>query len=103
MFLKGKSGNPDGRPKGSENKVTKEIREAVTRLVNNNLLQLEEDLLTLETGDRIRLLIQLMEFVLPKQQRTSLVSENDTTIIWNEQRTCPVCEEKKKNPSWFDE
>lgn len=26
LFPKGKSGNPNGRPKGSENKITKEIK-----------------------------------------------------------------------------
>jgi len=35
-FKKGTSGNPIGRPKGSLNKVTQEIREQITQAIDTN-------------------------------------------------------------------
>ena len=35
-FKKGESGNPVGRPKGSLNKVTQEIREQITQAIDTN-------------------------------------------------------------------
>jgi hypothetical protein len=70
MFKSGESGNPNGRPKGSENKVTTEIRQAYADLIHGNL-----DNITMwlqEVADRdpqkaIDLLIKLSPFVLPKK------------------------------------
>ena len=35
-FEKGESGNPIGRPKGSLNKVTQELREQITQAIDTN-------------------------------------------------------------------
>ena len=35
-FKKGESGNPVGRPKGSLNKVTQELREQITQAIDTN-------------------------------------------------------------------
>ena len=35
-FKKGESGNPIGRPKGSLNKVTQELREQITQAIDTN-------------------------------------------------------------------
>ena len=35
-FKKGTSGNPVGRPKGSLNKITQEIREQITQAIDTN-------------------------------------------------------------------
>jgi len=70
MFKPGESGNPNGRKKGSENKVTKEIREAYANLIHGNL----DNIITWlqQVADRdpqkaIDLLIKLSPFVLPKK------------------------------------
>lgn len=40
MFKPGQSGNPNGRPKGSQNKVADEIKHAFAQLLQNNVDQL---------------------------------------------------------------
>jgi hypothetical protein len=78
MFKSGQSGNPNGRPKGGENKVTTEIRQAYADLIHGNL-----DNITLwlqEVAERdpqkaIDLLIKLSPFVLPK--KTELHASED--------------------------
>jgi len=42
MFQPGQSGNPNGRPKGAQNEVAKDIKEAFAQLLQNNVPQLEE-------------------------------------------------------------
>jgi hypothetical protein len=41
---KGKTNNPDGRPKGSKNKSSEAIREMVSTLITDNWEQIQTDL-----------------------------------------------------------
>lgn len=87
MFTKGVSGNPAGRPKGSENESTSQVREAITLIVNNNLEQLQEDIASLTPSQRIKAIIALMEYITPKLNRISAdVSSGDNriTMIWED-------------------
>lgn len=68
-FVKGKSGNPNGRPAGEQNKATKEIKEAYVNLVNNNLSSIQGWLDTVATRDpekAFNMLMKLSPFILPK-------------------------------------
>ena len=65
-----------GRAKGTPNKITSEIREKFTLLVDNNIDRLQEDINQLEPRDRIRLLIELSKFVLPTLKATE-IGNND--------------------------
>jgi len=65
-FEKGKSGNPSGKPKGAINKTTKEIREAITYVVSNNLEGFQRDLDELSPKDRIKVLVDLIQYITPK-------------------------------------
>ena len=38
-FKKGESGNPDGRPKGSLNKTTNEIREVISKAIDTDKIK----------------------------------------------------------------
>lgn len=58
--------NTAGRPKGTPNKATAEVRNAFQKLVEDNLLQLKKDLADLEPKDRVNLILQLSRFVLPQ-------------------------------------
>jgi len=65
---KGQTGNPNGRPKGSKNRSTSEIKTAIQKLLDTNVSQMERDLQELSPKDRISVLLKLAEFVLPKVQ-----------------------------------
>ena len=69
--------NRKGRPKGKENKNTKEIREAFKNLIELNLEQMEKDLKQLEPKDRLKMIIDLSSFILPKMKQTDMNIETD--------------------------
>lgn len=96
MFVKGISGNPNGRPSGAVNLATKEIREVVTAIVKNNILQLQTDIEAMGPLTRAKVLLALMEFVLPKVQKVQVESADEKQVIIQEIRTY-------EKPTWFDE
>lgn len=59
-----------GRKKGSVNKTTSELREAVMQIVSESIDDMVQDLQELCPETRIRLIIQLLDFVLPKQKQS---------------------------------
>lgn len=62
-----------GRKKGSINRTTAELRDAITSIVSDSVDELINDLTSLDPETRIRLVIQLLDFVLPKpKQQISL-------------------------------
>jgi hypothetical protein len=66
--------NLNGRPKGSLNLATAEIRESFNLLVQNNIGKLQGDIDSLEPKDRIRTLLDLAKFVLPTLKSTELTN-----------------------------
>ena len=74
-FKEGQSGNPNGRPKGSENKLTKSIKEMVFNALNDERVGGEEgfiEWIIASKGNRAAFYTWLMK-MLP----TSLVGEQD--------------------------
>lgn len=65
-FSKGRSGNPKGRPRGAKGKAPAILAEQVRHLVEDNIEQLKTDLKTLSPADRVKAIIKLLDFVLPK-------------------------------------
>lgn len=68
---KGQTGNPKGRPKGVPNKVTGTVKEWIASIIDGNRQQFEEDLTKLDAGERVRIISNLLPFVVPKLQSAS--------------------------------
>lgn len=68
---KGQTGNPNGRPKGSPNRVTGTVKEWIASIIDGNRQQFEDDLKKLEPGERIRTIGNLLQYVTPKMQSAS--------------------------------
>ena len=63
-----------GRPKGSTNKVSKEIREVSAMLLQGHLEALQDKLPTLKDSDYIKAIGLLMKHVLPAQKQVEAVN-----------------------------
>lgn len=69
--------NEKGRPKGSNNKTTTELREKFSLLIENNFDKLQIDIDLLEPKDRIKTLLELAKFVIPTLKATELTVGNE--------------------------
>lgn len=65
---KGQTGNPHGRPKGTPNKVTTDLRIWINEILNKNRVQFENDLQNLEPQQRVAIFEKLLSYALPKLQ-----------------------------------
>jgi hypothetical protein len=74
-FRKGQSGNIKGRTKGTQNKVTKHLRESITSFLENNFERLENDFELLTPKDRIKFYCDLLQYSLPKLQTVQLETD----------------------------
>lgn len=79
QFRKGQSGNKAGRPKGSSNKVTQEIREAFADIVHGNLDRVMLDLKHMQGKDRVRFIIDFAKFVVPTMKAVEMDATIDST------------------------
>lgn len=66
-----------GRKVGTPNKVTTDLREKFTLLLEDNIDKLQKDIDSLEPKDRIRALIEVSKFVIPTLKATELTTDND--------------------------
>jgi len=67
---KGKSGNYKGRPKGSPNKVTKDLRAMLHQFAVRNWPQVQRDFKKLTAVQRVALYEKLLKYVIPTLQET---------------------------------
>jgi hypothetical protein len=74
-FKKGESGNIAGRPVGTPNKSTSNLRDWITDFLEENKDKVREDWLLLEPKDRIVLFEKLLKYSLPTLQSTTLSTE----------------------------
>ena len=70
-----------GRPKGSTNLVSKEIREVSALLLQGQLEALQDKLPTLKDSDYIKAIGLLMKHVLPAQKQVEMETTNHPTEI----------------------
>lgn len=76
-MAKGKTNNPNGRPRGKPNKVTTEMKTWIQQLIDGNRKQLEDDLQMLEPKDRWQIIERLMQYTIPKMQSVEAKVELD--------------------------
>ena len=72
-----KGNNLGGRTKGSKNKVNQPIREKFLTLLENNMDQMQNDLDSLEPKDRLKLLIDISAFCVPKLKAVEFATPKD--------------------------
>lgn len=79
-----------GRPAGSPNRVTTEVREALSDLIAGNVPRLQEWLDRVAKHNpkaALEIYVKLVEFVVPRLARHSLETSNEPqtiTVCWQE-------------------
>ena len=77
--------NTAGRPKGSENKDTKIVKDFITSLIEDNKEQIKKDFLTIEPLERLKIMSDLMKFVVPIQKEVkSEITDNTESEMQKE-------------------
>jgi hypothetical protein len=74
MFKKGQT-KKGGRKAGTPNKANQQIKESFKLLIENNLNTLQNDLDSLAPKDRLRMIIDLSAYVIPKLKSIDAVVE----------------------------
>jgi len=85
-FEKGKQ-KTGGKLKGSPNKTTKELRDAINQFLSNNINAIQSDFDKLDAKDRLRFIDRMLNYALPK------LSVEPT----------PIEQIKKNFPPWFND
>lgn len=65
---KGKTNNPDGRPAGSLNKTTKELRETLKSVLSDEIEKIPETLQQLDPKEKLEIVVKLLPYIVPKMQ-----------------------------------
>lgn len=68
--------NRKGRPTGSGNTSTAKIKDSFQELIENNLEGLQSDLESLKPFERLKMILELAAFVLPKQKAIEVTDNN---------------------------
>lgn len=85
--MKGKTNNPNGRPKGVPNKINADLKSRIAQIVENGFEAIETDLEALEAKDRVNAYLKFLEYLLPKQRETkvdvSSLTDNEVEELLN--------------------
>ncbi|GAB2774296.1 hypothetical protein GCM10027275_16660 [Rhabdobacter roseus] len=79
-FQPTQSGNPKGRPRGSSNKASSDLRKAVLELLDNNWDSIQTDLKRVTARDRLNFIEKLLGYALPKLQSVEVSAELTSRI-----------------------
>jgi|GEM_PF-1376582 len=66
-FKPGESGNPDGRPKGTPNRTTAQIKNLLNEFVSQNLDDIQEQYNKLDASEKLQFFEKVLRYVLPRQ------------------------------------
>jgi hypothetical protein len=70
-----------GRLAGTPNKATTEIKEAFQMLLEDNLPTLQRDISSLEPKERVKFMLELASFIIPKMKSVDLKEDKTETIL----------------------
>ena len=65
---KGKTNNPNGRPPGTPNRITTDLKAFIADIVEMNREAIKSDLEALEPYQRLVILEKLLRFVIPQEK-----------------------------------
>jgi hypothetical protein len=80
---KGITNNLNGRPVGSKNKATAEIRELLTTFIAENWENVQQDFNALDPKERLAFYEKILQYTLPKLQSQTIetVSKSEEPLI----------------------
>ena len=81
-FEKGKSGNPEGRPKGALNKTTNEIREFISKSIDTDKIKYMLNLIE-DTVDYINAVSKLLPYITGKVKPIENIERDHRDIVIN--------------------
>jgi hypothetical protein len=79
-LAKGQTNNPSGRPIGSKNRTTRQLRQWVINFVEANTELIESDWKSLQPRERIAAFQHLLKYCLPTMQAINLNAEMDRKV-----------------------
>tara|TARA_R110002124_G_scaffold254748_2_gene420372 strand:- start:128 stop:505 length:378 start_codon:yes stop_codon:yes gene_type:complete len=83
-WQKGVSANPNGRPAGSKNIATQQVRLAYQKLTEDNLQNMTlwlQDIAANDPKEAFELMLKMSEYVLPKLARTEVTGANGDDLF----------------------
>ena len=84
-----------GRRAGTPNKVTGNLREFVSDLIDSNRDKIAEDIDKLQPKDRVMIFEKLMSYVMPKKSETSMEITEPLEIVLVPSGHAPVSRESE--------
>ena len=85
-FIKGQTGNPKGRPTGSQNYVTTDIKEFINNFLNENLNTLQADFDNLESKERLYFMEKLLKYVVPVKADHTVKQPTSKYADWTDEQ-----------------
>ena len=79
-FRQGKSGNPNGRPRGARGRVPQAVKSWLAEIIAGRRGQIEADLDSLQPLERLRMLELFMRYVIPKAKQEVDITTNGQAV-----------------------
>lgn len=80
---KGKTNNPAGRPVGTPNVLTREMRLILKNIVAEELATIRETLAKMEPDKRMEVILKLLPYVLPKVEPVIMEKGEPLASDWS--------------------
>lgn len=74
-LTKGRTNNPNGRPKGSKNKTSTDLRQFITNFVERNADEMQTAFNELDAKSKLQVFDKFCAYVIPKPQTIDLTAE----------------------------